>query len=103
MSAQLKIFFDRWSQYKDDERWNFKERIADKDLYVITAANDEPLKEVTLPLINQFKMICEYIRLNYKGEAIGKGSRPLDVKNDDNALLQVEKLKEEIKKIKELE
>lgn len=24
MSAQLKVFFDRWSQYKDDKEWNFK-------------------------------------------------------------------------------
>ncbi|OZU87519.1 hypothetical protein CIL03_15605 [Virgibacillus indicus] len=32
MSAQMKAFFDRWSQYKDEKNWNFKERIRGKKL-----------------------------------------------------------------------
>lgn len=94
MPAPLKAFFDRWSQYKNQPAWAFKERLEGKKVYVITAANDEPVEKVSAPLLQQFDLICRYIGLHYEGAVIGQGSRPKEVLQDSRALYEIEKLKQ---------
>lgn len=99
MSAPLKAFFDRWSQYKDDPAWAFQERLTGKIVYVITAANDELVDEVSAPLLQQFELICRYIGLQYEGAVVGQGSRPKEVLNDSRALADIDELRRKLQRL----
>ena len=92
MPAQLKIFFDRWSQYMRDPQLNFKEQVSGKKVYLVITANDEPLEDITAPLIQQFRLICDFIGLELVEIIIGKGNKPGDIQHDELALHQAAEL-----------
>ncbi|WP_096438732.1 hypothetical protein [Alteribacter populi] len=77
---------EHFDEYKKNNAGHYKERIHSKKAYFITAANDEPVHEVSAPLIKQFELICHYIGLEFISSMVGKGSRPGDVKNDNKAM-----------------
>jgi multimeric flavodoxin WrbA len=85
MSGQMKIFFDRWSQYLRDPRFGFREELGKKQAYVVIAGGDDPKTEA-LPLLQQFTLIFRYVKMDFVDYLIAKGNRPGDVKQDKAAL-----------------
>jgi multimeric flavodoxin WrbA len=85
MPGQMKIFFDRWSQYLRDERFDFKHEMSKKQAYVVITAGDDP-KTKALPLIQQFKYIFDYVGMNFVDYIIGSGNKPGEVSQDESAL-----------------
>lgn len=81
MSGPMKNFFDRWSQYLRDERFNFKEELTKKKAYVvITGGSSANIKG--LPLVQQFNYIFEFVKMEFVDYIIGAGVRPGDISND---------------------
>lgn len=98
MSGTMKNFVDRWSQSLRDERFHFKEEISKKIMYVVIAGGDNP-KMKALPLIQQFQFIFDFVSASFAGYLIGKGNKPGDVLQDQQALSQAEQLRAELKSI----
>lgn len=86
MSGQMKGFFDRWSQYMQDQRLGFHERIRGKKAYVIVVGENPHPRIAALPLIQQFHAIFEYTGMEFSDYIIGKGNRPGTIKQDQLAL-----------------
>ncbi|WP_170840815.1 flavodoxin family protein [Oceanobacillus limi] len=86
MSAQMKIFFDRWSQYMRDDRIDFKEEMRKKQAYVIVIGNKPDPKIAALPLIQQFHYIFDYVGMEFKDYIIGQANKPQEILNDSHAL-----------------
>ncbi|SFB11861.1 MULTISPECIES: flavodoxin family protein [unclassified Bacillus (in: firmicutes)] len=85
MSGGMKDFFDRWSQYLRDERFDFKAELAKKKAYVvITGGRDAKIKG--LPLVQQFNYIFDFVNMEFADYLIGAGVKPEEVKNDQLAL-----------------
>lgn len=85
MSGAMKDFFDRWSQYLRDERFDFKAELAKKKAYVvITGGRDAKIKG--LPLVQQFNYIFDFVNMEFVDYLIGAGVKPEEVKNDQLAL-----------------
>ncbi|TLS35333.1 flavodoxin family protein [Pseudalkalibacillus caeni] len=85
MSGPMKNFFDRWSQYMRDERFNLKEEFKKKKAYVvITGGKDAKIKG--LPLVQQFSYVFDFVGMEFEDYIIGKGVKPEEVKEDKLAL-----------------
>ncbi|WP_028782284.1 flavodoxin family protein [Thalassobacillus devorans] len=98
MSSVMKRFIDRWSQTVRDEKYpDFKEQMSKKQAYIVAVGGDEP-RVKGLPLVQQFRYICEFIGLNYKGYLLGEGGKPKEILNDKAALEDAQKLGELIKR-----
>ncbi|MCM3618295.1 flavodoxin family protein [Sutcliffiella horikoshii] len=96
MSGTMKNFIDRWSHSMRDENLpDFKAMMSAKKAYVIAVGGDTPTIK-GLPMIEQFKYIFEFMRMEFKGYIIGKGNQPGDIHNDKVALYQAEGLREEL-------
>jgi multimeric flavodoxin WrbA len=90
MSGPMKNFFDRWSQYLRDERFNLKEELTSKKAYVvITGGTSARVKG--LPLVQQFNYIFEFVNMEFSDYLIGAGVRPGEVVNDIAALEKAER------------
>ncbi|RWZ54941.1 flavodoxin family protein [Halobacillus fulvus] len=85
MSGHMKLFFDRWSQYMRDDRFSFKEKVKEKQAYVIITGGSNP-KITGLPLIQQFGHIFDFVGMNFTDYLIGDAVRPGDILNDFHAL-----------------
>ncbi|NDI34471.1 flavodoxin family protein [Chengkuizengella sediminis] len=85
MSGPMKIFFDRWSQYLRDERFDFREEMSKKKAYVIVTGGANPQIEA-LPLIQQFKYIFNFVNMEFVDYITGRGNEPGDVKEDEAAI-----------------
>lgn len=95
MSGTMKNFVDRWSQSLRDSRYNFKEIMGKKKVYVILTGGDYP-KVKGLPLIQQFQYIFDYVSAKFCGYIIGEGNKPNEVLQDQQALAQAKKLNKEL-------
>ncbi|WP_064092934.1 flavodoxin family protein [Rossellomorea aquimaris] len=85
MSGPMKNFFDRWSQYLRDERFNLKEELTKKKAYVvITGGSSAKIKG--LPLVQQFQYIFEFVNMEFTDYMIGAGVKPFEIVNDVAAL-----------------
>ncbi|WP_096186522.1 flavodoxin family protein [Evansella halocellulosilytica] len=94
MSGTMKTFIDRWSQTMRDEKHpEFKEKMAGKQAYVIAVGGDTPLLK-GLPLIQQFQLIFQFIGTTFSGYIIGKGNRPGEVLQDQQAMAAAEGLRQ---------
>jgi multimeric flavodoxin WrbA len=90
MSGPMKNFFDRWSQYLRDERFNLKEELTKKKAYVIiTGGSSANIKG--LPLVQQFNYIFEFVNMEFTDYMIGAGVRPGDILNDLPSLKKAER------------
>ncbi|GGD12247.1 flavodoxin family protein [Pontibacillus salipaludis] len=98
MSAQMKIFFDRWSQYLRDERFNMKDSLREKQAYVVTAGGSNP-HITALPLIQQFGHIFDFVGMNYTDYVIAKGVKPGEIKSDILALEKAKQWNEHFKSL----
>lgn len=86
MSSVMKTFIDRWSQTARDDKFpNFKETMANKHVYLTAVGGDEP-RIKGLPLVQQFKYICEFMNLNFIDYILGNGVKPLDVLKDEKSI-----------------
>lgn len=90
MSGQMKIFFDRWSQYLRDSRFDFKKEMSKKKAYVIVTGNSPDPKIAALPLIQQFNYIFDYVGMEFVDYIIGEANKPDDILNDSLALTKAE-------------
>ncbi len=91
MSGVMKDFVDRWSQSLRDPELRFKERMGQKQAYVVLAGGDKP-KIKGLPLIAQFQYIFDFVGISFEGYVIGEGNQPGDVKNDEQAIAAAKQL-----------
>jgi len=90
MSGPMKNFFDRWSQYLRDERFNLKEELTKKKAYVvITGGSSAKIKG--LPLVQQFNYIFEFVNMEFADYMIGAGVKPGEIENDVAALEKAER------------
>lgn len=94
MSGMMKTFIDRWSQVMRDERYpEFKEEMSKKSAYIIAVGGDNP-RTKGLPLIKQFKYICEFIGLQYQDFILGVGNKPNDIYEDITSLKKAQQINE---------
>lgn len=92
MSAQMKLFIDRWSHSLRDKRYEFKAGMAGKKAYVVIAGGDNP-RIKGLPLVQQFNYICDFMGMEFAGYVLGKGGKPREVLNDERALQDAEQVR----------
>ncbi|MFB5660328.1 flavodoxin family protein [Alteribacillus sp. HJP-4] len=90
MSGQMKIFFDRWSQYMRDVRFDFKKEMSKKKAYVIITGNNPDPNMSALPLIQQFQYIFDYAGIEFVDYIIGKANEPGEITADVYALKKAE-------------
>ncbi|WP_163099013.1 flavodoxin family protein [Peribacillus alkalitolerans] len=85
MSGHMKTFFDRWSQYLRDERFDLKGELSKKKAYVIvTGGANAPI--TALPLIQQFQYIFDFVDMKFEDYIIARGVKPEEVSQDQLAL-----------------
>lgn len=88
MSGPMKDFFDRWSQYLRDDRFQLKAELQKKENYVIiSGGKDAGVKG--LPLVQQFAYIFEFMGMTFNDYVIGKGVKPGEVKEDTVAIAKI--------------
>jgi multimeric flavodoxin WrbA len=85
MSGPMKNFIDRWTVSLRDNRFDFKQEMKGKDIYLISAMADSD-RALADPLIWTFRNIAKYLRANFRGYVIAHASRPGDVLNDLEAV-----------------
>lgn len=96
MSGPMKDFVDRWSQSMRDPRLDFRDRVRNKEGYVIvTGGADARLKG--LPLIQQFAHIFDFVGMNFAGYLIGTGGKPGQILADERALLEASWLNRQLR------
>lgn len=87
MSGLMKSFVDQWSHALRDPRLRFRERMAGKEIWAILAGGDHP-RQKALPLVQQFRLICDFVGANFAGYMIGEGNQPGDVLKDERAMAE---------------
>ena len=97
MPGQLKVFFDRWSQYMRDERFNLKERLHGKKAYVIVTGSSPDPKIAGLPLVQQFGYLFDYMAMDFEDYVIGYGNKPGEIMDDPYALAKADLWNRELK------
>ena len=101
MSGHMKNFIDRWSQtLRDTKRPSFREEMATKTAYVLAIGGDEPLLK-GLPLVQQFQYIFGFFGIHFEGYILGKGNRPGDVAEDQEALFKADQMRDRLQQIGE--
>ncbi|MEH7454953.1 flavodoxin family protein [Gottfriedia acidiceleris] len=96
MSGYMKNFIDRWSQSLRNKDLQFAEKMKNKKMYVVIVGGDQP-KIKALPLILQFKHICEFVGATLEGYIIGTGNSPGAILEDQLAIQQAELLNTTLK------
>lgn len=91
MSGRLKNFVDRWSQSLRSPHYDFKGKMKDKQAYVIITGG-ESVRVKALPLVQQFQYIFEFMDMKFAGYIIGRGSKPSEVLQDEQALQEADLL-----------
>ncbi|SHE77777.1 Multimeric flavodoxin WrbA [Seinonella peptonophila] len=88
MSGLMKNFIDRWSQSLRDTTFDFRQAMEGKRCFLlIVGGNQVHLK--ALPLVQQFQLIFEFMKIDFKGYLIGQGSKPGEVKLDHRGLAEL--------------
>lgn len=85
MSGLMKNFVDRWSQSLRDSRFEFKKKMSQKKVYVVTCGGDQP-KIKALPLIQQFQHIFDFMGMSFADYMIGTANAPHDIETDQQAV-----------------
>jgi len=95
MPGRLKLFIDRWSQSLRENRKDFLAKMAGKRAYVLAVGEDDPHVKGQ-PLIQQFQYIFDFVGINFAGYVIGRGNRPEDIEQDEEALSAVRDIRAQI-------
>lgn len=97
MSGLMKNMIDRISQAVRDDRYpQLKEHFKSVEAIVIAVGGDAP-KIKGLPLIQQFQYTCDFLKMPFSTYILGKGSRPGEILQDQQALAQAKLLNERLK------
>ena len=82
--APLKLYLDYWSHWMRVESLDFKAKMSEKSLRVISALAGPA--ESAEPMTESLKLCAAFLSMNWGGYALGNGSAPGDVLQDENAL-----------------
>ncbi|MEV7139948.1 flavodoxin family protein [Streptomyces tauricus] len=85
VSASTKRYLDHWSGWLRTPGLDFKETMAGRTLWGVTALAHEE-QEVAAPLIGTLNHSAAYLGMRFGGVLLGNGSKPGDVLNDSGAL-----------------
>ncbi|MGN8646759.1 flavodoxin family protein [Gracilibacillus sp. HCP3S3_G5_1] len=97
MSATMKLFIDRWSHTLKDPKYpHFKDSMSCKKAYVIAVGGDSPLIK-GLPMIEQFQYIFDFIGISFEGYVLGKGNKPGEILEDEQALAVANQIQKTLK------
>ncbi|MFD5038798.1 flavodoxin family protein [Streptomyces sp. NPDC058378] len=84
VSTSAKRYLDHWSGWLEAPGVDFKQRMAGKTLWGVTAlADTEP--EVADPLAGTLRNSARYLGMRWGGVLLGNGTRPGDVLTDTGA------------------
>ncbi|MFF4444235.1 flavodoxin family protein [Streptomyces sp. NPDC001502] len=87
LSAQTKRYLDYWSGWLTVPGSDFKERMAGRTLWGVTAMADHD--EVRAEgLVTSLHHTAAYMRMRFGGVLLGNGSRPGQVRDDERATIR---------------
>lgn len=83
--APLKLYLDHWSAWMRVAELDFKGRMAEKRLWVITTSGS---REKSQPMIDSYRLCAEFLGMRFMGALWGKGGPPGTVAADTAALVE---------------
>ncbi|GAA2726325.1 MULTISPECIES: NAD(P)H-dependent oxidoreductase [Streptomyces] len=87
VSASTKLYFDHWVNWLVLPGADFKQRMAGRTLWGITAANGAAKPGITDSFTGMLSASAEYMGMQWGGTLLGQGNAPGDVEADNDALL----------------
>lgn len=85
MSGELKNFVDRFSESLRNSKYDFKEMMSKKKVYVVVVGGDNA-KVKGEPLIQQFRYIFEFLEVEFVDYILGDGNVPGEILEDKEAV-----------------
>lgn len=87
LPARAKNYLDHWSGWLRLPGVAFRERMAGKTMWLVSAASGgDP--SLVRPLLGTLQLTAQYMRMNWGGSLFGLGNSPAEVLHDGNALDQ---------------
>ncbi|MEJ8640883.1 NAD(P)H-dependent oxidoreductase [Streptomyces sp. MS1.HAVA.3] len=87
LSAHAKRYLDYWSGWLTVPGSDFKERMAGRTLWGVTAMAERE-EVVADGLVTSLNHTAAYMRMRFGGVLLGNGSRPGQVQDDDRAMVR---------------
>ncbi|WP_374777597.1 NAD(P)H-dependent oxidoreductase [Streptomyces sp. NBC_01310] len=87
LSAHAKGYLDYWSGWLTVPGSDFKERMAGRTLWGVTAMAERE-EAVADGLVTSLNHTAAYLRMRFGGVLLGNGSRPGQVQGDDRAMVR---------------
>lgn len=81
--ASLKLYFDHWSAWMRVPEVDFKTRMADRRLWVVTTSGDRAKAK---PMFESYRLCAAFMAMRFAGALWGKGGPPGAVNADAQAL-----------------
>ncbi|ASY32150.1 MULTISPECIES: NAD(P)H-dependent oxidoreductase [unclassified Streptomyces] len=85
LSSYAKTYLDHWSKWLRTPDPAFREKMAGRTLWGVTAMADEN-RAVAEPLVGTLRLSAAFMGMRFGGVLLGNGSRPGDVRTDARAL-----------------
>ena len=85
LSSSTKTYLDYWTGWFHIPGMRFKERMAGRTLWVVTALGEDDLHAAD-PLVESVKRSADYMKMRFGGVLLGIGSRPGQVEEDTRAM-----------------
>lgn len=85
LSSSAKLYLDHWSAWLRAPGWDFKTRMAGKNLWGVTSLSDSD-HALAAPLEGTLRLTAGYMRMHWAGLLAGEGNRPGDIRRDSDAL-----------------
>jgi hypothetical protein len=96
VSASTKLYLDHWSAWMRLDSVDFKDRMAGKTLWAISALSDEDWSGAQ-PLIDTLRLSADYMKMTWGGVLLGYGNRPRDVLLDAPSIDRADRFFADIK------
>ncbi|MFI8101044.1 flavodoxin family protein [Streptomyces sp. NPDC086023] len=87
LSAQAKRYLDYWSGWLSVPGSDFKERVAGRTLWGVTAMADRDEARAE-PLVASLEHTAAYLGMRFGGVLLGNGSRPGQIRDDERAMVR---------------
>ena len=81
--SPMKTYIDHWSAWLRVPGLDFKKRMADKTLRVITTSGN---REQAQPMIDSYALCAQFCSMRWLGALWGKGGPPKAIENDAQAI-----------------
>ncbi len=85
LPASAKLYLDHWSGWMRVPGLAFKQRMAGKTMWVISAVSDEDTATAD-PLLGTLRLSTTYMSMKWGGALLGYANRPGDIELDTKAL-----------------